>query len=788
MTNWSYEFNFTTLGQGGGWGNWHYNNTPCDFALGWGWASGYQTDGYLDEQRISIRRYLDTPATITQIDVTYNGNFLDQSREVQNLVGWLYKAGTQVGSNQIVSLQNGDHTVTLDYQGGIICNQIDLMLQCEAGIVPRSGGATITSVVLHGTGTNPFILGTWCQVFDFAQSGDGGWVDFAYNGTHCGFALGWGWASGYQQGGNEDEQRISIRKILPTLASIDQLEVSYNGTFLDQVREEENIFGKLYAVGTLVGDPIIVGLQNGSHVVTLTYESATCNQIDLMMQCEAGYVPRQGGATITKVVIRGTGANPFTLDETNHQNTLDTKFAAIRTALQTNPSADVSAAVGEYKTAIQNAFGVTFDKEITSPPVAEDWGVVSLYFAHQAFQETAERFEQWVESELDNECIPVDRYALFRRVTNGLILKNLATEASNVALTTGNTINIYRVPGGNRQWKMTPNNLIHELGHFLSRSSGFSFSLLGSIENELAPFLADYAIDTRYDRDGMGPLFLRQQIDPGDFSTLFYVHATIDPDGIDPNLAVFDPQNNDPVTPPDYLFYTLFGQNYNLWNSPYNIYPKSGTKPTARVDLFVQNYPLLPGAEPRTSDDIGFDFTRRGEITADSFLNWVRESFDGTKGSAWLNFYEAEDVDNHRRIGMFLRNAVIYNYSGGMVQFYKDRGVIPQLSLTIGTVDDDDANVRLTPTTTDNNIVAVTANVLNLNSVPIYGWSDTNPSGSSPYWLLVEDSVSRLVWVASNAIDYDDTKITPQNEIDDIEVLSPVRPYNDTDFSIILGA
>jgi hypothetical protein len=77
--------------------------------------------------------------------------------------------------------------------------------------------------------------------------------------------------------------------------------------------------------------------------------------------------------------------------------------------------------------------------------------------------------------------------------------------------------------------------------------------------------------------------------------------------------------------------------------------------------------------------------------------------------------------------------------------------------------------------------------VLNSNNISIYGWSDTNPSGSSPYWLLVEDKDTRLVWVASNAISHDDTQITPQNEIANIESLSPVRPYMDDDLLTILG-
>jgi len=47
----------------------------------------------------------------------------------------------------------------------------------------------------------------------------------------------------------------------------------------------------------------------------------------------------------------------------------------------------------------------------------------------------------------------------------------------------------------------------------------------------------------------------------------------------------------------------------------------------------------------------------------------VINGFEGTAGANWQTFY----ADN---IGMFLRNAVIYNYPGGMVQFYKDQGVI----------------------------------------------------------------------------------------------------------------
>jgi hypothetical protein len=58
---------------------------------------------------------------------------------------------------------------------------------------------------------------------------------------------------------------------------------------------------------------------------------------------------------IKRITLRGTGTNPFTLDEDGHQLALDTTFATLRDALQNDPEADVSAGIAVYKDATERA-------------------------------------------------------------------------------------------------------------------------------------------------------------------------------------------------------------------------------------------------------------------------------------------------------------------------------------------------------------------------------------------------------------------------------------------------
>jgi hypothetical protein len=124
-----------------------------------------------------------------------------------------------------------------------------------------------------------------------------------------------------------------------------------------------------------------------------------------------------------------------------------------------------------------------------------------------------------------------------------------------------------------------------------------------------------------------------------------------------------------------------------------------------------------------------------------------------------------------------------------MVTYYQEKEVIPNAPITIGTqILDNTANVRLTPLTGINgNFIGNTGDLLDSNNLAIYGWSDTTPSGTSPYWLLLTDENGRLVWVASGAIQHNNQDITPQTEIVNPDLLSPVRLFDDVDLALLQG-
>ena|GEM_PF-1015303 len=509
-----------------------------------------------------------------------------------------------------------------------------------------------------------------------------------------------------------------------------------------------------------------------------------------------------GKGIIKRILLRGTGRNPFNLDESDHQTALDTTFAAVRDALQANPSANINTLVASYKDAIEDAFGVTFEGE-NSAPNAGVWTAISLHFARQGLQKTAEAFEAWVEAELDNECIPVDRFALFRRIMGNITFKNMAETRINFAESNQDLIKVFQRPkfieyyvytdngqkvyaptilvdstpqnppaqwnpatdkkellpqydsdvylqgnliASGRQAVMTPNNLIHELGHTFDAFAGYGFKKIGSIENALN------AAQMPTSRDGMGPEYLQVQ---------FYLHATISEDSTT-NEAIFTPIDYPTsYNPTGYLLHDVMGDNYNTWNSSLytNLYGNA-----ARIDTNVQN--------PDTNTDYV-------ETAADSFLNWVINGFEGTAGANWQAFY----ADN---IGIFLRNATIYNYPGGMVQFYKDQGVIPQMAIDTGTRTTTDYSVRLYPQPINATEITSTASLP--STFPIFGWQEIDPplNDGSVYWLLIADNNNRLVWAAEKAIGHDPNKLNTQNKIDPT-LLNPSRAYTNLDLSIIMG-
>lgn len=139
---------------------------------------------------------------------------------------------------------------------------------------------------------------------------------------------------------------------------------------------------------------------------------------------------------------------------------------------------------------------------------------------------------------------------------------------------------------------------------------------------------------------------------------------------------------------------------------------------------------------------------------------------------------------------MFLRNAVIYEYPGGMVQFYKDKGGIPQTSITIGTVGPVSFLLRLTPDSLADNVIGSSTSNLPGSNGQIFGWLNEQPAPNLPldsYWLLVADSANRLVWVASDAIIHSEAagRATPETIPTQ---LAPDRNYSSADLEVIIGA
>jgi hypothetical protein len=175
-------------------------------------------------------------------------------------------------------------------------------------------------------------------------------------------------------------------------------------------------------------------------------------------------------------------------------------------------------------------------------------------------------------------------------------------------------------------------------------------------------------------------------------------------------------------------------------------------------------------------------------------LNWVRETFEDTKGEAWLGFYEGDPEDEEdKHSGMFLRNAVICGI--GMVEHYQEQGVIPQTPIATGSVDLS-RQLRLTPSEesgANNTINKLSDTPDTLPAlIEIFGWYPppqpaNTLSDGSPRWLLIGDIQNRLLWVASNAINVGttDVEIYPQADVD---VLAPERAYSDSDLQTILGS
>jgi hypothetical protein len=462
---------------------------------------------------------------------------------------------------------------------------------------------------------------------------------------------------------------------------------------------------------------------------------------------------------------------PTALDR---ERLLNARFLDIRSLLHADVNADISDRAKLYKEEIELVFGVTFENESG----ADEWGVgprgfVALHFVRLGLEATAAAFKRWAEEEIQRQelNLAVDQYALFQKVANQITFRNCAAEKDNFATAEGNVIKVWRRPGEMRQAIMTPNNCIHELGHFFSRSAGNNTAKLGSIETALDPGFFPDSPAVGFTREGMGPDYLRDRIDPGDFDTLFLDYAEpVDrnSDGVVEFERIDDLPAEIPQLPAtDFLMYDILGDSYQLWSSGYNIYKLPPAGGFARIDLFVQNYPV--------STDLD---ALNPEMAADAFLNWVRGSFFGAKGAEWQQFfdefYQVASQTVSQRMGMFLRNAVIYR--NGMSGYFKPiifepsqpRSFIGSAFNRVAPIVNEWTNVRIEATST-----------------VLYGWAENE----NETWFLIGDPTDplRLLWRTIDAIEYLPDDLASDRKIIAPLRLSPGRPYTDDDLRVILG-
>jgi hypothetical protein len=518
---------------------------------------------------------------------------------------------------------------------------------------------------------------------------------------------------------------------------------------------------------------------------------------------------------------------------------LNARVMDIKGTLQDNPNANIDAKALLYKRDIETVFGVKF----TNDAGAVEWGIeprgfLALHFARLGLEASAQAFENWIEKWIkDNpqstSLIPaVDRYGLFRRVFGSLEFRNTTATKINVAQASGRTISVHIRPldrvgyvecytvndqgvetihaqiegrlnevnceegqnkrqayqrdaqnnllPGSEQWVMTPNNLIHEIGHVFDGLAGFGEKKFGSLENainnSIEPFLGGDNLHAGRSRKGMGEGrdFLRE---------LFHEHTRIVNAGnnvVDFQSPLGPPFEGDAdyhdFVPERYLFHDIAESQYGIWQSVYS--PVYGDR--TRIDTLVHNK--------------NFSYV---ETAADAFLNWVRhtdalsrptfvnKNSSETNAAAWIAFFANNG-------GLFLRNAVIHNI--GMLPYYQAKGIVGAQPILVADKSDINRNVRITPNAGpgwDDRILYDSESDNLPHTLNIFGLIKEDLGEGSAYWVLTSDISNRLVWTASLAIAADvidlDAVWNALGGNFDRTGITPIRPVDGFDIEVIVG-
>jgi len=207
--------------------------------------------------------------------------------------------------------------------------------------------------------------------------------------------------------------------------------------------------------------------------------------------------------------------------------------------------------------------------------------------------------------------------------------------------------------------------------------------------------------------------------------------------------------------------------------------------------------PCVCGASRRTGRKNDHKYNSRiVETAADTFLNWVRGSFqDDDDGAAWEQFFDTY-------IGVFLRDAAIFNYPSGMVGYYLQRASIPvpvTRNKFSGTFTLGPPNLRQTAVSqVSENIIGNFDDNLS-NPFNVYGLINEDPGDGADYWVLTNDIFvlageprNRLVWMTSSSVDGAPGTLDPiyedqGNEDFPRNSVAPGRPVDAIDLTILFG-
>jgi hypothetical protein len=414
-----------------------------------------------------------------------------------------------------------------------------------------------------------------------------------------------------------------------------------------------------------------------------------------------------------------------------------------------------------YHGAIKDAFDAT----LADPPnQSGTWGILDSLFIAVALEDTADAFGIWSNEVANLDAITgrtVDSFDLYRRTMGEMTFRHEAAVKDYAALSSGSTIGINKQTD-DAYWIMTPNNVIHELGHSFNSFAGLGqLDLDGLLDSGNINDMALMRFGSNISRTGMGYPAPEAML-----GTDLWGKASDAPDvreiyefaaGYDRELSVEDIGRMD-----------------------------AGGRFASEID------PLQHSPEKTTN-----------EYSADAFLNWVQDMVTGNynEGAIWHNADEssrfwlsANDPDYgqgmlgfrhdeagnqwrgfmNEHMGQWLRNANLSQVLKDMpyteqVQYFQSSGVLTPAGEVSTSSLNGDYSLRTQPEVPQDR----SANQLDFgpsfireietDTLTILGVLDPNPLQPGDEWIQVYSS-GRTLWTNVGAFSTTDVLLQPNPE------------------------